>query len=319
MPTSNVRMRVGLVALGVMVLAGCSSGHPTAKRVSPSTTAPTRAATKVVPVVKSEPSPARVALTIARRLVNEAVLPGGAGRSEAPVPDLLRGPFEAPAGDNIVLAQQAWIVPEPASEVVGFLKLHVPTGFNENGVGSMSSRTAHTMELVEYSNRPLPANITAAELDVRVEASGAASSIVNVVGVAQWTPPRPARERIGAADDVVIVSVVHFFQPGKPVVRRVVVTDRARVAAIVRAFNDLRVAPVGEVFHCYLLRNTAVSYRIAFATSARATPDVVATIAPCANVAITVDGRSRASLSDNDQMFSRAVAHALDMSALQFQ
>lgn len=302
----------------VVLAAGCSSGHAAAKRVSPSTTASTTPA-KVVSVARPGPSPAKVAVAVARRMVDEAVLPGGAHRSTAPLPALLRGPFETPGGKNIVLAHRAWIVPEPASAVVSFLKLHVPAGFSENGVGASGSRTAHTMELVEYPSRPLPENVTAGELDVRVEASDDESSVVNVVGVAQWTPPRPLTERVGIADDVVIVSVIHFFQPGKPVVRRVVVTDRAQVAPIIRAFNGLRVAPIGEVFHCYLLRGNAVSYRIAFATSANATPVVVATVAPCSTVGVTVGGRSSVSLSDNGRTFSVAVAHAIGMASLKFQ
>ena len=110
----------------------------------------------------------------------------------------------------------------------------------------------------------------------------------------QWTALRPADEQVRRTDDVAIVSVIRMFQPGKPVIRRVVITDASRVAPLVGAFNGLKVEPPGVAMNCFLLTNKAVAYRVAFTTSPAARADVVATLAPCSPVVVTVHGHRRA-------------------------
>ena len=107
---------------------------------------------------------------------------------------------------------------------------------------------------------------------------------------------------------MVVISVVRVFQPGKPVVRRVVVTDAATVARIVRTFDALTVAPPGLVFHCYMLTNKAVAYRIAFAATATARPDIVATAAACSTTPVTAGGHREPALSATLGAFGTAVA-----------
>ena len=213
-------------------------------------------------------------------------------------------------------ANQPWSVPESSDAVVEFLKDNVPAGFRQDGTGSNGSRTGQASDLIDTPTAPVP-NISSAMLEIRVAASGAGASIVNVVAVVEWTPLRPANEHVGSGDVVVTIDVLRAFAPGKPVVRQVVVADRASVATIVNAFNALAVAPVGSWSSCFALTAKTVDYRVSFAASATATPDVVATIAPCSAVIVTV-GRKPSTPLDVGA-FGPAVAHALGQSELTFE
>ena len=145
------------------------------------------------------PSPLQAARTLARKMVAEALLPPGARRSSAPLPSLIRGPFETPSGTNLVTASQAWSVPESSDAVVEFLKDNVPAGFRQDGTGSNGSGTQQASDLIDAPTAAVP-NISSAMLEVRVAANGAGASIVNVVAVVDWTPRRPATEHVGAGD-----------------------------------------------------------------------------------------------------------------------
>jgi hypothetical protein len=251
-------------------------------------------------------------------MVAEAVLPPGAAPSNAPLPQLLRGPWESPAGGNIVGANREWTVAEDPSAVLAFLKTHVPRGFAASGTGSSGAPTEQVQFVVE-ALKSFPPNVSEAGLEIGVGAGLAGTSLVNVYGGVQWTEPRPADEFVRAADDVVVVSVIRAFQPGKPVARRVVVTDPAKVADIAHAFDALPVAPPGWVSGCYMLTSKTVSYRIAFATSSTARPDLVASAAPCSPLIVTVGGHPRPALTASYGAFGLAVAHGVGKTALTFQ
>jgi len=221
-------------------------------------------------------------------------------------------------GGNIVGANQEWTIAGNPTSLIAFLKNHVPRGFVASGVSTSSSPTARAQYVIEQL-RAVPPNVSEAGLEIGVEAGIAGSSFVYVYGGAQWTEPRPADEYVPVADRVVIVSVIRAFQPGKPVVRRVVVTDHEEVAQMAHAFDLLRVSPSPWVSNCYALTSNAVSYRIAFAPSTTAAPDVVATAAACSPLEVTVGGRPRPALSANYGTFGLAVARAIGETELKFQ
>ena len=77
------------------------------------------------------------------------------------------------------------------------------------------------------------------------------------------------------------------------------------------------VAPVGSLSNCFALTAKTVDYRVSFAASATAPPDVVATIAPCNAVTVTV-GRKPSTPLDVGA-FGPAVARALGQSELTFE
>jgi hypothetical protein len=304
------------LALVIALGAGCSSSHTSALAPSRSTIpdlASSTTSTTTAPV-----TPKQAATALASRMVGQAVLPPGSTGSDVPLPSLLRGPFQTPSGGNVVPANRVWTVDAAPSAVVAFLKTHKPPGFEENGVGSSSSPAGQAQYVIERLH-VLPPNVSNAGLEIGVGAGAPGTSLVNVVGVVQWTPLRPANELVPAADHVVIVSVVQIYQPAKPVVGRVVVSDPVKVAQITRRFDGLRVAPPGQVFHCVAVRTNAVAYRIAFATTAAATPDLIATDAICSSIEVTAGGHRSASLSDFDGAFGLAIAHALGQSTLKFQ
>jgi hypothetical protein len=101
-----------------------------------------------------------------------------------------------------------------------------------------------------------------------------------------------------------------------PAGRRVVATG-ARRSAIVDVFNVQDVSATVGAHGCFALGMNTVSYRVAFAPSAAATPDIVATIAPCTPVNVTVNGRRSVSLAGSGDLDS-AVAHTLGESNLTF-
>ena len=202
-------------------------------------------------------------------------------------------------------------LPRIRAQLSAFLKTHAPAGFAESAVGSSSSPTEHAQDVIQQL-RIVPENVSEAGLEIGVEADPAGGSLVNVYGGVQWTEPRPADEFVPAHDHAVVISVIRVFQPGKPIARRVVVTDPAKVSAIAQTFDVLSVAPPGLVFNCYMLSSSAVSYRIAFATSSTAKPDLVATAAPCSVTVVTVDGQREAgaqrlvgSVRDRGRAFTR--------------
>jgi hypothetical protein len=248
-------------------------------------------------------------------MVGEAVLPAGAVRVDTPLPSELRGPWEVPAGVNLVGVHRVWSVPMGPDVVVAFLKTHAPAGFVESGVGTFTSRSSRVMDVVDELGR-LPANIAVAGLEIGVEAHGA-GSLVNVIAGAQWTVLRPGDERVGDRHAVVVVSELPWSHDA-PAGRRVVATG-ARRSAIVRAFNMQNVSATVGGDSCFALGVNTVSYRVAFAPSAAAMPDVVATIAPCTPVGVTVNGRRSVSLAWGSGGLDSAVAHALGEANLTFE
>jgi hypothetical protein len=161
--------------------------------------------------------------------------------------------------------------------------------------------------------KTLPANVSYAAVDYAVARTSVGGAYIRVDATVGWTTPRPAAELLSPGDRVVIVTVIHATSvPGK----RVVVTDAGQVARIVRAFNQLRVAPslVGIEHGCPPFTSRTVSYRVAFATAARAAPTAVATLGKCGPIGVSADGREMPSLNMYDAAgteFANDVARVL--------
>jgi len=296
-----------VVLLAVVPAAGCGASS-SAPRATQTTTTTRRA----VPV--AVPSPRAAAIALSHRLLGEAVLPVGARRTDAHLPKLMRGAWVQPAGRNVVGTSQAFVVSASPDALLAFVERHAPRGLVGAGKGSLSSRT----ERVDFVTDKLvlvPANITEAGVEIGVEPQGD-GSLVNVIAGAQWTPVRPSAELAGASDPVVSIRVLEFDQPGVPAIRRVVETG-ASADALTRAFNALRVAPVGAVGGCPAIGPGSISYEISFAPSAGARAAIRADRGPCGPVAVRVGGGRGLSL-DTSRAFDAAIAHALGLSKLAF-
>ena len=140
--------------------------------------------------------------------------------------------------------------------------------------------------------------------------------MLNVVAGVQWTAVRPATELVGNRDPVIVVTVLRPYVSGKPVVRRVVVRG-TNATAVARAFDALRVAPPGVVYHCPMLNARTVAYRMAFGSTPSARPDLVATLPACGSVLVTVAGRRAPSLTSSSALYD-ALARALGRKKLSF-
>ena len=132
----------------VPLAAGCSSGARSPKRSRGTASAsrprrpppPPRRPPRPRYRAGHDVTPKQAATALAHRLVGEAVLPPGARPSDAPLPEILRGPFETTAGGNIVLAHASATVPEDTDAVVSFVRAHVPLNLRAGKSGASGRR-----------------------------------------------------------------------------------------------------------------------------------------------------------------------------------
>ena len=255
-------------------------------------------------------------------MLREAVLPAGARPSRAPAPKLLRGPSLVPAMGNLEYAHELWTVDEDPRDVYRWLEVHRPRGYKKTSTDTGTTRGVPSWG-VEDDLVTSPTNITTAELQYGIAGDASGHAIVRVDTVVGWAQPRPANEFVPAADTVVTLTVVHL----RGVIgKRVVTADPKLVQPIVHAFNALRVSPPDVTHGCPPIGSRAVSYRVAFASSTRAAPDVVATIGKCTGVDVTVRGRAAPELGGFSNVasgnivvaFGNAVARVLGLAEPHF-
>ena len=313
----------GVLGLLVVLGAGCGSAEPAATSTpatvhhsrpaqSPRTTA--RALRRVEP---PKPTPRDAAIALSKIMAAAVVLPPGSVPSGEALPPELRGPWLVPAGGHLVSTRRAWSVPMDPDALVAFLKANTPPGLIQSGFSRILARPNNVLLVVEQLGAQ-PAHVAIAGIEIAVEAHGG-GSLVNVSAGAQWAVLRPAAEIVGARDRVVVISEILYPHPLTGHAPRRVVVTGAKEAAIVRAFDAQNVSPTGDAAGgCFALGANAVSYRVAFAASVNARPDVVALIAPCTPVTVTVGGRKSVSLAWGSGEFDPAVAHALGERYLNF-
>jgi hypothetical protein len=198
-----------------------------------------------------------------------------------------------PGVGNLLFAHRVFSVDETFYNLWHFLQAHIPRGFRTGGDSSGSSGGAQ-MFGVEDDLSALPPNISVAELLLRMTPGASGGAVLRIDSEVAWTAPRPADEFVRPRDRVMILSTIHAYEPGRPVGKHVVVTDARLVNPIVEAFNNARVeAPAGPLgtHECGFIGLNAIVYRIAFAASPTAMPDIVATL-HCYTVSVTVNGRA---------------------------
>ncbi len=258
--------------------------------------------------------PAAVAL--ARRLLDDAVLPPGVKPYSGPLPRWLTAdPAGTPELVNLVPAHRFWTMRSTAKDVAGFLQRYRPHGFTDSGVGSAGTPRSTTDLALFTDNRltVLPANISNAQLDVSVADAGSGNVVIRVDAIVAWTKPRPRAEFVSAQDRVVILTVIHVDGPKPRPGKRVVATRAALVQPIVESFNQLRVSAPAYSYECG--PGGRLSYQVAFARSPESPPDLVASIGPCFGVGATAGERILPAL-DPSAAFSDSVAHLLGSSQL---
>jgi len=263
----------GIVIAVALAAAGCSSGHPAArKRAVPASEASDTSA-------RSGPQE-RAADGLARHIVSEAVIPPGSQPYYGRLPAVLHAPLEFPGTTQVVQAHGIWIVHAGLRDVAGFLKANTPRGFTGSGTGGETLKGVPSY-MVSDSLGALPANIASAELDVAVASGGNDLVLLRADAMVAWTPPRPTADFVPPRDRVVTLTVLHPFPSGSPPGKRVVASDPKMIERIARAFNQLRVAAPQKFYECGLITSHSVSYRVAFSTTRSAAPDVVAWTSQC--------------------------------------
>ena len=311
----STRPAGGIAIAGLLLLAACSSGNGGGGSAASTTTRVPAGATSAETAAVT---PKQVAIALGRRMLDEAVLPAGARVSSAPAPKLLRGPSSIPEMDNLVYAHRLFTIGERPYDVYQWLQHHTPSGFRKGTTGFGTDRGIRSWD-VEEDVSAQPANISNAALEFGIIGSTggagntAAPAIVRVDSVVGWTAPRPADEFVPASDRFVTVSGVHPYEPGAPVGRHVTTSDPKLVGPIVRAFNQLRVEPPGILHGCPAMSDRSISYRVEFAASATAEPDVVATFGSCGG-AVTVHGKNAPGLDfTTNEAFMDAAVRVLGM------
>jgi hypothetical protein len=282
---------VGVVVLVGLVLTGCETNKVTGDPV---------------------PTPKESAIALSRRMLVDVILPAGARPTNAKAPSVLRGP-SVPGIGNLEFAHQLWTVPRDPGFVYHWLQDHVPRGFRKYGTSTGKNRGVPSWG-VEDKLQVAPANISDAELQFGIAENDAGGATVRVDAVVGWTDPRPANEYVSKSDRTVIVTVVHVFPAGSTG-RRVVTSDPKLVQPVERTFNRLLVAPPRLIHGCPPITEHTVSYRVEFATSATAPPDITATVGKCGGPDVTVRGHRAPSLVGVGVVtapdFAQAVARVL--------
>lgn len=289
---------IGVLAV-VALAAGCSSGH----RATPARVALT---------------PKQAAIALGRQMLDQAVLPPGAKPSAAPAPFVLRGPSTVPAIGNLVRSHRLFVVAERPYDVYQWLQRHRARGLTGDGAGFGTDRGVQSWE-VDDRLSVRPANVSWAELEFGIAGNKTGPATIRVDTVVGWTAPRPASEFVAASDRVVTVTGFHPYRPGSPSGRHVTTSDPKLVAPIVRAFNQLRLEPPDDIHGCPAIGSRSVGYRVAFARSTGAAPDVVATIVPCGGIGVKVHGGAAPALGwIGDGAFANAAVTVLGLTEPHF-
>ena len=159
----------------------------------------------------------------------------------------------------------------------------------------------------------LPIDIGNAELDVSVSDAGAGNVVIRVDSIVAWTKPRPRAEFASDQDRVVILTVIHLDKRRHG--KRVVATKPSLVQPLLWSFNQLRLSAPLPWYECP--PGARLTYRVAFARSPAAPPDVVATMGLCSGLDATA-GKHVLPALDPSAAFVTEIAHLLGASELHY-
>ncbi len=274
---ATMRISVAAVAVVALSVAGCSASHPAAHPSSTSTT-----------VAASVQTTQDAAIELAGHMLDRFVPPPNSSITRAETN--LHGPYSGVVdATHIVTQRREWIVDQKADPTLQFLLAHVPAGFRRFNNFSPTKKGQQFLRWdLREEMRPLPRNVDQAWFEIGM-VPGTGNLDLTVDTKVIWADPRPAATSIPARDRVVILTFVRH-DPDPRVIRRVEITDTARVARIVHAFDSLPISNVGPS-SCPNPPEVPITYRMAFATSRDATPDLVAAMSTYCGGGVIVLGR----------------------------
>jgi hypothetical protein len=262
----------------------------------------------------------QAAIALGRRMLNEVVLPVGSRPYTGPTPagfgaPLYFPPLELSGTRNLVYAHRLWTVNETPYAVWHFVQAHVPF-HGYVGQGSMTRGNIRTWTF-EDDLATTPQNISKGSLQLAITGDASGPAVIRADTIVGWTTPRPADEFVRTTDRTVTVSVVHISpaHPSTgPIGKHVTTSAQNLVQPLITTFNHLHVpAPSGPNPGGPPGCGTVV-YRVAFSSSPTAIPDVVATVAGCGGLNVSVNGHADTRLDDlPKQEFATNAAHVLGL------
>ncbi len=246
---------------------------------------------------------------LAQDLLSRAPLPAGARQRSGPPVRALDWSPSAESGSPSAALHKVWTVSEPMNAVAITLKKDVPAGMVWNGSGQTGQAAGVpektkirsgkppgvqpgnvgmvTEEFVSYRLARLPAGVSTAALSVAVAAAGPGTSELRADVQVIWYPPRSAAEYVPAGMHAVTITV--SYETLKQGGSTRTFTSPAVVRRLAAMLNGAH-ASTGPIVNCPMIW---VSYRLAFASSARAAPYLTATYGGCLTVQVSAGGRAQ--------------------------
>lgn len=241
-------------------------------------------------------------LRIARRLLGQVVLPGGARRlPNHPVPKLLRQPSQRELARTFTDRYRLYALPGSLRSSFRFLNRHFPAGMVREGTGQSGGRHGVIELDVSFSPKRLPRGIYSVFLVDTVVRGRHGHSVLRVDAQVIWFPARSAAERLHA-DNYRAVRVAAFIQGTRNVrTVRKTFTSRAVVGKLVRLIDSLPASP-GVLASCPA---ELVSFKVTFLPRAGQSRVVVGR-SICTQDDVSVGGVAQPALSDDGTLAARA-------------
>jgi hypothetical protein len=277
----GIAWAAGTVA-AVLLAAGCGTAHGQGAGPGHGTTV-AAATTSLSTITRQR------AGRLARTLLARASLPPGARISLGRPPAAAGQAPDASAGSPSIQLHELWTVAEPTNAVYSFVSKHTPAGMKWSGSGQALDGTLVTQEFVSYRLGRVPVGVGQASLTLTVAPDGAGGSLLRADAQVIWFPQRPAAESVPASMHAVSITA-SYAMPQHNVTR--IFTAPATVQRLAALLNGAH-ASTGGVMPCPM---ELVSYRLAFARSAGATPYLTATESGCQILSVTVAGHQQPSL-----------------------
>ena len=273
-----------LVALAVMLLAGCGSTVVDDQAGGGSTG--TGAATT---------SPVQTPAALAQQLLDQARVPAGAVRSTTAPTRSLSQPPEGSVGSGAVTRYRWWRINQPLAATYSWVAHHQSAMLSSTGSSSTGGPTPGDVEnAADFAPPHLPSSANSALLSIAVVPLTARTSAIGAYAVVVRQPIRAAIEDVPpTVDSVTVITRRTTGAPdGGQILGRTTLTGAA-AQRVVHDFNALTVQPPGERFSCPM---SFVTQTAIFRAGAR---QWVATVGGCVGVAVNLNGRQLPTLDSS--------------------
>jgi hypothetical protein len=284
-----------------LVLAGCSGqGHSTAGAITTAVTTQ---------------SPRQLAGADAAGMLATFRPPPGSTRSASIAVQVLSAPPEEQANPDAVLRTAWWRADGKPGAVLAWVRRAAQTWkegtaeFTLSGSGSSGGPAADNMQFDQFTLPAVPDVLSSRWLLVSVADIGADHTAIRVDAEVDWTPPKPAAERVPGAAKVVTITPVAGLRPLPADDRPVTVTNAAKVSRIAAVIDGLPLFPPGE-FGCPADFGRAMRLTFRATPAGPALAVVTGQTGGCGAVQVDIEGKSMPQLWQSDQLQQHVIAIA---------